>query len=111
MTLTSLDMRAVREAFDRAATAYDQHAVLQHEVERRLLERVAYFDLEPQTVLDLGCGTGIGSRSLAKQFPSARVIGVDWSQAMLGQAKPRPGHGKPRQARSSPLGPCGPQII
>ena len=89
MTLTPLDPHAVRESFDRAARSYDRHAVLQHEVEQRLLERVAYFELHPESILDLGCGTGIGSRSLAQQFPTAQVLGLDWSRGMLAQAGPR----------------------
>ena len=40
LSLTDLDHRAARRSFDRAAGSYDQHAVLQHEVRRRLLERL-----------------------------------------------------------------------
>lgn len=89
MTLTELDLQAVREAFDRAAESYDRHAVLQHQVEQELLERVAYFELSPDAVLDLGCGTGIGTSVLTERYPGTGVIGLDWSQGMLGQARRR----------------------
>jgi len=89
MTLTELDLRAVRASFDRAAARYDRHAVLQHEVEQRLLERVDYFRLAPQRVLDLGCGTGIGSLALAERFPAAQVVGLDWAPGMLDQLRRR----------------------
>lgn len=83
MTLTPLDFEAVREAFQRAAADYDAHAVLQHEVESRLLERLAFFDIQPRTVLDLGCGTGIASHALAGRYPDAQVVALDWAPAML----------------------------
>ncbi len=63
--------------------------MLQHEVEQRLLERVGYFSLAPGRVLDLGCGTGIGSRELAGRFPQAQVVALDWSRAMLRQMQGR----------------------
>jgi len=83
MTLTDLDRGRVARAFDRAATGYDEHAALQVEVERRLLERVEYFELEPSRVLDLGCGTGRGSLALETMFPQAQVISLDRSPNML----------------------------
>jgi malonyl-CoA O-methyltransferase len=83
MTLTDLDKPRVARAFDRAADDYDEHAALQQEVEQRLLERVAYFELEPQRVLDLGCGTGRASAALEEQFPGAQVVSLDWAPNML----------------------------
>jgi malonyl-CoA O-methyltransferase len=85
MTITPLDDRVVRASFQRAAPTYDQHAVLQHEVEQRLLERLEFFSLQPQVVLDMGCGPGNGSRVLAQRYPQAQVLGLDWAQAMLAQ--------------------------
>lgn len=83
MSLTTLDIDAIRQSFDRAASSYDQHAVLQREIESRLLERVEFKRREPGVILDLGCGTGSASRSLAMQFKQANVIALDWAPAML----------------------------
>jgi malonyl-CoA O-methyltransferase len=83
LSLTSLDKDAIRLSFNRAAPSYDHHAVLQREVESRLLERIEFQRLEPRTILDLGCGTGSASRSLAERFPQANVIALDWAPAML----------------------------
>jgi malonyl-CoA O-methyltransferase len=94
MTLTELDRRAVARAFDRAASTYDEHAALQHEVEDRLLERVDYFELDPERVLDLGCGTGRGSQALAKRFPRADIVSLDRSPAMLTHARDRAREGE-----------------
>jgi len=85
--LNEFDLDAVRGAFDRAAGTYDQHAVLQYEVGRRLLERLEYQRHAPGTVLDLGCGTGRAITGLQQQFPAARVIALDWSRPMLDRAR------------------------
>ncbi|MGA9574889.1 MAG: malonyl-ACP O-methyltransferase BioC [Lysobacterales bacterium] len=86
MSLTPLDKDAIRSSFDRAASSYDQHAVLQREIESRLLERIEFQRREPAMILDLGCGTGSASRTLAGQFPQASVIALDWAPAMLAKA-------------------------
>jgi len=86
VSLTPLDKNAIRSSFNRAASSYDQHAVLQREVESRLLERIEFQRLEPSMILDLGCGTGSASRTLAAQFQQANVIALDWAPAMLAKA-------------------------
>ena len=47
MSLTPLDKDAIRSSFDRAASSYDHYAVLQREVESRLLERIEFQRHEP----------------------------------------------------------------
>jgi malonyl-CoA O-methyltransferase len=96
MTLTDLDRGMVARAFDRAADTYDEHAALQNEVEDRLLERVPFFNLEPSRVLDLGCGTGRGSKALQGLFADAQVVSLDWSDAMLRHTGERRGAGAER---------------
>lgn len=49
-------------------------------------------DLNARTVVDLGCGTGLLTRELAKD--GRRVIGVDPSREMLAAATRQPGAGK-----------------
>jgi malonyl-CoA O-methyltransferase len=93
MSLTPLDKHAMRRSFERAASSYDHHAVLQREVESRLLERIEFQRLEPGVILDLGSGTGSASHLLLEQFPQASVIALDWAPAMLLQAGKRQGAG------------------
>lgn len=76
----------LRDAGDRNAPDYDRHAALEAEVCKRLLERVAFRRAEPEVVVDLGCGTGMGVASLKKSFRKARVLGVDLSPGMLARA-------------------------
>jgi malonyl-CoA O-methyltransferase len=78
-----VDRRQVRRNFARAAASYDSAAVLQREVGSRMLERLDYMRVEPQRVLDLGCGTGASLTALHERYPKAQLIGADLSDAML----------------------------
>jgi malonyl-CoA O-methyltransferase len=66
-----VDQRQVRRNFARAAATYDEVAVLQREVGSRMLERLDYVRIEPQRVLDLGCGTGASLTALHERYPEA----------------------------------------
>ena len=75
----------VRQAFDQAASTYDAAADVQREVCDRL---AAYWqqsgiELEPDTVLDAGGGTGYGGRWLAERWPQARLALIDFAPGML----------------------------
>src|SRR5664279_4384480 len=78
-----VDLRQVRRNFARAASGYDAGAVLQREVGSRMLERLDYVKIEPERVLDLGCGTGASLTALSERYPKAQVLGADASEAML----------------------------
>ena len=82
-----LDRVEVRRAFDRAATGYDAHAVLQREVCDRLLERLDFMKVTPQHIMDLGAGTGYGLQHLQARFPSSNLLGLDLAPAMLRHAR------------------------
>jgi malonyl-CoA O-methyltransferase len=84
----SLDRKAVARAFDRAAMHYDSALQPLQRLNAELLERVRFFSLEPQHVLDLGAGTCHGSLQLREYFPSAQLFSVDLSLPML-RAAPR----------------------
>jgi malonyl-CoA O-methyltransferase len=82
-----LDMRQVRHAFGRAAATYNANAVLQHEVEQRLLERLEYLESEPARVLDVGCGPGGAARAMRKRWKVAHVVALDLAMPMLRRAR------------------------
>lgn len=82
-----IDKRLMRRAFEHAAHSYDQAAVLQREVNQRMLERLDWIKLDPHWVLDAGAGTGVGARALATRYPRARVLGLDIAETMLQVAR------------------------
>lgn len=45
----------------------------------------------PERVLDIGCGTGAATLFLAREFPQARVRGVDISERMVAEATAKVG--------------------
>jgi len=81
------DTRQIRRAFSRAAKNYAEHAVLQHEVEDRLLERLDFVEVAPLRVLDVGAGPGRACKALRKKFPKAQVIALDLALPMLREAR------------------------
>lgn len=84
-----IDKRCARRTFGNAAETYDAAAVLQHEIGRRMLERLDYVKLQPQRVLDIGCGTGVNTEALLRRYPRAEVIGLDFALPMLAQTRKR----------------------
>ena len=93
-SIDELDFAEVRRAFDHAAASYDAHAALQREVCDRLLERLDYMTLQPQRVLDVGCGTGYGLSHLRARYTETDLCAIDIAPAMLQHARdrlPQPG--------------------
>lgn len=80
-----IDKARVRASFERAAHTYDGGAILQKSVREEMLERLDLVTLNPQAVLDAGCGTGHGSFALHKRFPQAHIISLDLAMGMLQQ--------------------------
>src|SRR5207245_9573739 len=83
----SLDPAQVRRAFERAAAAGGDPAVLQREVERRMFERLDYIRCRPHRVLDSGCGVGPGLTLLRRRYPGADLLGMDFAPGVLSEAK------------------------
>lgn len=83
-----LDTSLLRARFDRAAATYGDVAVVQREVGNRLLERFDVMRIAPAAILDVGCGPGTHTASLAARFPEAMVTAVDHAPAMVARAVP-----------------------
>ena len=86
-----LDARALRLQFDRRAARFEQADFMLREVERRALDRLDYIKLQPNDLLDVGCGLGAGAAALAARYPQAAVMAVDASPAMAARCGARIG--------------------
>jgi len=56
-----------------------------------LLERLQYFKLEPQVVVDLGAGPGLGTTELRRKFRGSRLLAIDadFSHALAARRRQR----------------------
>lgn len=87
-----IDRKRVERSFSRGADEYDLHTPVQQRVIDGLLKML---DLRvtssPETVLDIGCGTGQLLSSLAIRYSEASLSGMDISHGMLEKAAERLG--------------------
>ena len=87
LDIAEIDRRAMRTAFEKAASSYDAVAVLQQEVASRLVVRMSLMAMKPVSILDAGSGTGFVSQLLATRYPKAKITALDLAFNMLKQAK------------------------
>ena len=84
--------RPIQGFFDRAAPGWDQRTgagSVDHL--EALATATAQVSPAPERVLDLGTGTGEGALFLAREYPTARVRGVDLSPEMIRIAREKVG--------------------
>ncbi|NCF09415.1 MAG: methyltransferase domain-containing protein [Gammaproteobacteria bacterium] len=85
----------VHAAYERQASSYDQAMILYRllglRIERYRSRAMELLELHPgQSVIDLGCGTGLNFAGLQRAVgPRGRIIGVDFSARMLDCARDR----------------------
>lgn len=82
-----IDKTRARASFGRAANTYDAAAILQKQVREEMLNRLQLVKLQPQFILDAGCGTGAASLALQQQFKKAEVVSLDFALPMLQKTK------------------------
>ena len=82
-----IDKREVRRAFSKAAKHYDAAAVLQREICGRMLEKLDIIKHQPFHLLDIGSGTGWGTRQLGGLYPQADIVALDIAIGMLQAAR------------------------
>ncbi|MFV8570434.1 malonyl-ACP O-methyltransferase BioC [Marinobacter sp. SBS5] len=76
---------SIASGFGGASKTYDSASRLQKIMGDAMLLRIPEA-LQPEAILDLGCGTGWFTRKLITHYPQARVTGADLSPGMLEQA-------------------------
>ncbi len=84
----SPDRTAALAQYRRRARSYDLELALFEPIRR---EAVAWLELEPgQTVLDVGCGTGLSLPLLQRAVGArGRIVGIEQSPEMIAQARER----------------------
>ena len=81
--VAAIDPRLARRRFERAAATYAGASRLEQEIGARMLERLDYMKRVPRRVLDAGSGPGRDARLLARRYPDAQVLAVDFAPRML----------------------------
>lgn len=82
-----MNTSATKNAFNKAAKTYDNTAVLAKEVAGQLVDRLQYMALSPNTILEVGSGTGFVAQALREvKFSKAYTIHVDYAVNMLQQS-------------------------
>jgi malonyl-CoA O-methyltransferase len=79
----SVESKLVRDAFNVAAKNYDAYSLLQQTITGRQIESFEHIKIKPKSVLDLGSGTGYGSRQIKQLFKKAHIHQIDISVEML----------------------------
>lgn len=82
-----IDRRRVKQSFHRQAEGYDDHAIVQKRVVERLLEVLVQEDVSPTRILDVGTGTGLLARNLARLHTDALLCCVDLAPGMAVAAR------------------------
>lgn len=83
--MSVIDKKMIAQSFGKAAESYDAVAHFQRWAGQSLLEKIP--DIQPHTLLDLGCGTGFFCSSLADRFEDAGYFGLDLSEQMVKYAR------------------------
>lgn len=63
-----------------------QYTKFERERTQPSIDLINRIDIQPGSVLDIGCGPGNSTAQLAKRFPEADLLGVDGSDNMLERA-------------------------
>lgn len=75
------------EKADWDPVAYDAFAQARSRPARDLAAAIAY--ASPETVVDVGCGSGLSTAELRSRWPHATILGFDTSRAMVDTARAR----------------------
>ena len=78
--------QSIAHNFSKASQSYDKYADIQHTCGTELSQLIPQ-DSCPGTILELGCGTGNLTLSLATKYPTAQIVALDFSAEMIAVAR------------------------
>ena len=82
MLSAPIDLQRVRQLFSRINQIGGSN-FLRREIASRMREKLELVKIQPERVLDAGCGEGADVAQLQKNFPDANVLGIDSAKLML----------------------------
>jgi malonyl-CoA O-methyltransferase len=82
-----IDKVQVARRFNRAASTYDQHAVIQKQMAQRLLQHLPRCKQPFRRICEIGCGTGYLTKLLLQRYPQAELVAIDLAAQMVEKAK------------------------
>lgn len=84
----TIDKNLVKESFHNHAVLYDKNAKVQQKVIRQLQSIMSnHIKSNPNTILDVGCGTGRLLSDMHNLYPHAELYGVDLAENMVNQSE------------------------
>ena len=86
--IAPIDCKAARRRFTRAAPTYERASRLETEVGARLIERLDYVKIAPRRILDAGSGPAREVQTLAKRYPGAQIVALDFALPILPRRGP-----------------------
>jgi ubiquinone/menaquinone biosynthesis C-methylase UbiE len=87
--VVEIDWKALSRVID--VFSSEAYTPVIHHFYNWMVDRMDDRDLEPKTILDLGCGTALLSAKLVDWYPDATITLVDDNEAMLSVARQRLG--------------------
>lgn len=79
----------IQQAFDRAANSYDEHSLIQQQTGMTLTRLLQNQQPRADSLLDLGCGTGITTQFLASHYQYQTFHAIDIAPRLLTKANLR----------------------
>ena len=63
--------------YQKSLQAATSPSFVEAEINKRLLEKLDFIRIDPQSILELGCGAGFGLSLLEQRFPNSHIQGLD----------------------------------
>ena len=95
--MNALDKEAIAARFSRAASTYDGAAIVQRLMAERLVALLPEYEglfaasksHDDDTILELGCGTGLLTELLVTRYPNALLHAIDLAPGMIEHCRRR----------------------
>jgi ubiquinone/menaquinone biosynthesis C-methylase UbiE len=87
--VVEIDWKALSRVFD--VFSSEEYTPVLHQFYTWMVDRMDDRDLEPETILDVGCGTALLTAKLVDWYPDATITLVDDNAEMLSVARERLG--------------------